>query len=125
MASSRKRPPKPDPADRSLLSHVQWPLLETREQWVVHGFSHPRYLTDLGPHAQRDVFTKSTVDLAMRDAFRKMRDFLMHAHRMSEDEAISLISVAVDFGVTQIVDGNWGMHASLRKSIFTDHGASP
>jgi acetamidase/formamidase len=30
------------------------------------------------------------------------------------------MSVAVDFGVTQVVDGNWGMHAILKKAIFTD-----
>jgi acetamidase/formamidase len=28
------------------------------------------------------------------------------------------MSVAVDFGVTQVVDGNWGVHAILKKSIF-------
>ena len=37
---------------------------------------------------------------------------------LSEDEAISLMSVAVDFGVTQVVYGNWGVHAIIRKSIF-------
>jgi acetamidase/formamidase len=37
---------------------------------------------------------------------------------LSEDEAISLISVAVDFGVTQVVDGNWGVHAIIRKALF-------
>jgi hypothetical protein len=37
----------------------------------------------------------------MRDALRKMRHFLMKAKGLSEDEAISLMSVAVDFGVTQ------------------------
>jgi acetamidase/formamidase len=109
-----------DIADRSALSQVRWPLLETRDEWVIHGFSYPHYLTDLGAHAQRDIFTKSSVDLAMRDAFRKIREFLMHTQGCSEDEAISLISVAVDFGVTQVVDGNWGVHASLKKSIFAD-----
>jgi len=28
------------------------------------------------------------------------------------------MSVAVDFGVTQVVDGNWGIHAIIKKSIF-------
>jgi acetamidase/formamidase len=42
----------------------------------------------------------------------------MTAKNLSEDEAISLISVAVDFGVTQVVDGNWGVHAVIRKSLF-------
>jgi acetamidase/formamidase len=30
------------------------------------------------------------------------------------------MSVAVDFGVTQVVDGNWGVHAIIRKSLFED-----
>jgi acetamidase/formamidase len=54
----------------------------------------------------------------MRDAFRKMRNFLMTTKGLSENEAISLMSVAVDFGITQVVDGNWGVHATIRKSIF-------
>ncbi len=105
-------------AEGSLLSQLGWPLLETKDEWVVHGFSYPHYLTDLGPNAQSLIFQKSSVDLAMRDAFRKMRDFLMHTQKLSEDEAISLMSVAVDFGVTQVVDGNWGVHASLKKAVF-------
>ena len=54
----------------------------------------------------------------MKDAFRKMRRFLMTTKGLSEDEAISLMSVAVDFGITQVVDGNWGVHAITKKSIF-------
>ena len=29
-------------------------------------------------------------------------------------------SAAVDFGVTQVVDGNWGVHAILSKRLFSD-----
>ncbi len=54
----------------------------------------------------------------MRDAFRKMRHFLMMTKGLSENEAISLMSVAVDFGITQVVDGNWGVHATIKKNIF-------
>ena len=54
----------------------------------------------------------------MRDAFRKMRRFLMTAKGLTEDEAICLMSIAVDFGITQVVDGNWGVHAIVRKSLF-------
>jgi acetamidase/formamidase len=43
----------------------------------------------------------------------------MTTQKLTEDEAISLLSVAVDFRVTQVVDGNWGIHAILRKSIFS------
>lgn len=59
----------------------------------------------------------------MRDAFRKMRQFLMQAKGLTEDEAISLMSVAVDFGITQVVDGNWGVHAIVKKTIFSERPA--
>jgi len=100
------------------LAGLAYPLLETAHEWVVHGFSYANYLAALGPHAQSAIFEKSSVDLAMRDAFRKMRHFLMTAHGLSEDETISLVSVAADFGITQVVDGNWGVHATIRKDIF-------
>lgn len=114
---------KQNELEGTILSHLNWPLLETKDEWVVHGFSFPDYLNQLGPNAQEEIFKKSSVDLAMRDAYRKMRDFLMHARNLSEDEAISLISVAVDFGVTQVVDGNWGMHASIKKVVFAGESA--
>jgi acetamidase/formamidase len=102
----------------SALVDLYYPLLETEHEWVVHGFSFANYLAELGKSAQSEIFAKSSLDLAMRDAFRKMRHFLMTTRGLSEDEAISLMSVAVDFGVTQVVDGNWGVHAILKKSIF-------
>jgi acetamidase/formamidase len=102
----------------TMLAQLEGPLLETQDEWVVHGFSYPNYLADLGPDAQREIFKKSSVDDAMRDAYRKIRNFLMRTQNLSEDEAISLISVAVDFGVTQVVDANWGIHATLKKRVF-------
>ena len=43
----------------------------------------------------------------------------MTAKQLSEDEAISLLSVGVDFGVSQVVNGNFGVHAVIRKALFT------
>jgi acetamidase/formamidase len=100
------------------LADLKYPLLETQDEWVLHGFSYANYLAELGAKAQSEIYDKSSLDLAMRDAFRKMRHFLMTTKGMSEDEAISLMSVAVDFGVTQVVDGNWGVHAIMKKSLF-------
>jgi acetamidase/formamidase/AraC-like DNA-binding protein len=97
---------------------LNYPLIETEDDWVISGFSHPNYLQELGQDAQSEVYKKSSIDLAMRDAFRKTRRFLMSTFQLSEDEAISLISVAVDFGITQVADGNWGVHAVIRKSMF-------
>jgi acetamidase/formamidase len=104
------------------LTGLDYPLLETADAWVVHGFSFANYLADLGDQAQKGIFGKSSLGGAMRDAFRKMRRFLMTVKGLSEDEAISLMSVGVDFGVTQVVDANWGIHAILKKSIFVGQG---
>ena len=100
------------------LADLKYPLLETQDEWVLHGFSFPNYLADLGANAQNEIFGKSSIDLALRDAFRKMRHFLMTTQGLNEDEAVSLMSVGVDFGVTQVVDGNWGIHAIIKKSLF-------
>jgi acetamidase/formamidase len=54
----------------------------------------------------------------MKDAFRKVRRFLIANFEVSEDQAISIMSVAVDFGISQVVDGNWGVHAIVPKSLF-------
>jgi acetamidase/formamidase len=109
---------KKETLPKTPLEGLAFPLLETQEEWVLHGFSYPNYLTELGPDAQSAIYSKSSIDLAMRDAFHKVRHFLMATKGLSEDEAISLMSVAVDFGVTQVVDGNWGVHAIVKKSIF-------
>jgi acetamidase/formamidase/AraC-like DNA-binding protein len=102
----------------AFLRDLDYPLVDTGEEWVVQGFSYANYLSALGGKAQSEIYNKSSIDLAMRDAFRKIRRLLMTTYGLSEDEAISLISVAVDFGVTQVVDGNWGVHATMKKSIF-------
>lgn len=104
------------------LEAVTYPLLETMTEYVVHGFSFPNYLADLGAKAQSDIYNKSSTDLALRDAFHKMRHFLMTTQKLTEDEAISLLSIGVDFGITQVVDGNWGVHAILKKSLFSAKG---
>jgi acetamidase/formamidase len=100
------------------LEGLTHPMLETEQQWSVYGFTFPNYLAALGEAAQTDIVNHSSLDKAMRDAFRKLRRFLMTVHRLSEDEAISLMSVAADFGVTQVVDANWGVHGSIRKNVF-------
>ncbi len=100
------------------LRDLDYPLIETDSEWVIMGFSNPDYLRALGDDAQSEVYKKASLETAMRDAFRKARRFLMTTKKLTEDEAISLLSVGVDFGVTQVVNGNWGVHAVIRKNMF-------
>ncbi len=103
----------------AMLKDLDYPLIETEQEWVIMGFSHPDYLKELGEDAQSDVYKSSSIDSAMRDAFRKARRFLMTTKKLTEDEAISLLSVGVDFGISQVANGNWGVHAVIRKALFT------
>jgi acetamidase/formamidase len=100
------------------LEGLNHPLLENDQVWSVYGFSYANYLSELGPDHQNEILKRSSLDLAMRDAFRKLRRFLMTVHALSEDEAISLMSVAADFSITQVVDANWGVTGSIRKCVF-------
>ena len=47
------------------LAGLDYPLLETRDEWVVHGFSFANYLAELGENAQTEIFGKSSLDAAM------------------------------------------------------------
>lgn len=105
------------------IADLDYPLLETEKEWVIHGFSHASYLSEFGEGAQSQIYKNASLDPAMRDAFWKMRRFLMTNKGLTEDEAISLISVAVDFGITQVVNGNLCVHASLRKELFEERDA--
>jgi formamidase len=75
------------------------PLLETPAEWIVHGFNED-------------------LDLAMRDAATEMLRLLTELKGVSRDDAYSLMSVGVDFAVTQVVDGRQGVHARIARSIF-------
>ncbi len=109
---------KKDQSAKPFLNGLTYPLLETPDEWVLHSFSYGNYLRELGRYAQSEIYKKSSVDLALRNAFRATRKFLVEYHHLTEDEAVALISLGVDFGITQVADGNWGVHAIVRKKIF-------
>ena len=81
--------------------HLNWPRAETPTHYISMGFS-----PDL----------KEATEFALRD----MIDFLVEEKHMSRDDAYMLSSVAVDMDITQLVDGNVGVHAMCPKNIFTD-----
>jgi acetamidase/formamidase len=41
---------------------------------------------------------------------------------LSRNDAYSLMSVAADFGVTQVVDGRQGVHVRIPRGIFPERG---
>jgi acetamidase/formamidase len=59
------------------------------------------------------------LNAATHIAVREMINYLVEEKKLSKAEAYMLTSVAVDVNITQLVDGNVGVHAMLPKAIFT------
>lgn len=78
---------------------VTSPLLETSSQWFTHGFG-------------------AELNGAMRMAAEQMLWFLQDHLGLTRDDAYSLASVAVDLGITQVVDGTLGCHAGVDRRVF-------
>ena len=78
----------------------KYPRAETPTHYISMGFHHELYP-------------------ATKIAVREMLDFLMSEKHLSHDDAYMLTSVAGDLSITQLVDGNVGVHVMLPKSIFT------
>jgi acetamidase/formamidase len=79
------------------------PLLETPNWWIVHGFDED-------------------LNVAMRAASLDMLGLLTEHRGLSRNDAYSLMSVAADFGVTQVVDGRQGVHVRIPRTIFGHEG---
>lgn len=60
----------------------------------------------------------SDLDEAMRRALREMIAFICARSSLSREEAYQLCSLAVDFRVTQTVNGEKGVHGMLRKGLL-------
>ncbi len=78
-----------------------WPRGETPTHWIVMGL-HPN------------------LEEAMKIAVRETIDFITKRFpHLTREEAYMIASVAVDYHVTQVVDGTKGIHGMIPKSIFT------
>lgn len=78
---------------------LERPMAETPTHWITMGF-------------HRDL--DEAVKIALRDAI----EFIAKTKGLTRDDAYALASIAVDLRVTQIVDGNKGIHAMIPKGIF-------
>jgi acetamidase/formamidase len=78
-----------------------WPRAETASHWIVMG---------LNPNLEE----------AMKIAVRETIGFITERFpKLSREEAYMIASVAVDYHVTQVVDGTKGIHGMIPKAIFT------
>jgi acetamidase/formamidase len=79
--------------------HIGWPRAET-----------PTHYMTIGLHED--------LNMAAKIATREMINFVVETKGLSRDDALMLLSAAMDLHVTEIVDGTKGVHAMLPKAIF-------
>jgi acetamidase/formamidase len=80
---------------------LTWPRAENATHWIVMG---------LNPNLEE----------AMKMAVRETISFITERFpKLSREEAYMIASVAVDYHVTQVVDGTKGIHGMIPKAIFT------
>lgn len=79
--------------------HLAWPRAETPTHWIAMGM---------------DTSLVQATKIAVRQAV----DFLMTTQGLSHDDAYMLTSVACDVDVTELVDGNVGVHVMIPKRIL-------
>lgn len=100
-----------------IVQNLTFPLLENANEYIVHGYAYSNYLSQLDPPSR--IFQEgASLDKAFEGVYIKARDWLMSSFNLTEDQAITLITVACDFQVHQVVDGNWGMGVSIPKYVF-------
>jgi acetamidase/formamidase len=58
------------------------------------------------------------LDQAMKQALREMISFICSRSNLSREQAYQFCSLAVDFHVTQTVNGEKGIHGMLRKGLL-------
>ena len=78
---------------------LERPMAESPTHWITMGFN-------------------PSLDEALRIALKDAIDFLIEKKGLSKNEAYALCSQAVDFRITQSVDGDKGVHGMIPKSIF-------
>lgn len=85
--------------------HLTWPRGETPTHWIAMG-------------------TDKDLVQATKTAVRQAIDFLV-GRGLSRDEAYMLTSVACDVDITELVDGNVGVHVMIPKAILAERLANP
>jgi acetamidase/formamidase len=83
----------------SAAAPLRFPRAETKDAWITMGMNED-------------------LDLAMKQALREMIALITQRTNLSRDEAYQFCSLAVDFRVTQTVNGEKGIHGVLRKGLL-------
>lgn len=84
---------------RKDMKQMEWPRAETPTHWILMG-------------------TDTSLVVATRTAIREMTKFLMETKGITQVQAYQAASMAADLRITQLVDGNVGVHMMISKSYL-------
>jgi acetamidase/formamidase len=84
---------------------LEWPRAETPTHWITMG-------------------TDTSLVVATRTAIREMVRFLQETKGITQVQAYQATSMAADAHITQLVDGNVGVHMMIPKRYLTARGPS-
>ena len=87
-------------------------------QFIVHKDLKVKYPRAETPMHYISMGFDDDLSEATRIAVREMIDFLVNEKHLSRDDAYMLTSVAGDVDITELVDGNKGVHVMMPKMIF-------
>jgi len=79
---------------------LDWPRIETTTHWITMG-------------------ADTSLVVATKTAVRQMVLFLQHTMGITQTQAYQAASMAADLHITQLVDGNVGVHMMIAKSYLT------
>jgi acetamidase/formamidase len=79
---------------------LEWPIARTAGAWLAFGFD-------------------ADLDVAAKIATDGIIGLMRREHGMARDDALALASVVVDLRVTQVVNGQKGVHAVLRDDALS------
>jgi acetamidase/formamidase len=78
---------------------LEWPRAETPTHWITMG-------------------TDTSLVVATKTAIKEMVKFLQETKHITQTEAYRATSMAADLHITQLVDGNLGVHMMIPKSYL-------
>jgi acetamidase/formamidase len=99
------------------ITAIETSLIGTME-FIVHKGTGQKYPRAETPTHYISMGFNPELNEATRIAVREMIDFLVSAKHLSKDDAYMLISVCGDVDITELVDGNKGVHVMLPKAVF-------
>jgi acetamidase/formamidase len=76
--------------------HLEWPRIETPTHWITMG-------------------TDTSLTIATKTAIQQMVKFLQETKGITQTQAYQAASMAADLHITQLVDGNVGVHMMIAK----------